>query len=207
MQIIKVEQDSEEWLELRKGKITGSGLIDVLPKRSGSGKKVGFYQLIADKLAIDDGETSSRDRGHDLEREAIQHFEDVSGKKVDEKCGMWVSDDHPDIAISPDGGILNKKKEYTEAVEVKCFGSALHIEAIIENKVPAKYWPQSVQYFIVNEKLQRLYFIFYDPRVISKPIHVIELTREEVQKYVDEYKEFELKTLQEVNEWVEKLAF
>ena len=53
MKIVTVEQNTDEWLELRKGKITGSKLKDIYAARKTTGKKRGFYQLIADKIAID----------------------------------------------------------------------------------------------------------------------------------------------------------
>ena len=40
----------EEWLKSREGRITGSKLKDIIVKR-GTGKKKGYYQLIADKIA------------------------------------------------------------------------------------------------------------------------------------------------------------
>lgn len=206
MKILKVDQNSLEWLEERKRRIMGSKAHDIIVKR-GNGKKIGFYQLIADHLAIDDGETSSRDRGHTMEEEALAYFEQHTGLTVDRDCGIWLSDDNDAIAISPDGGIQDKKGDYTQAVEIKCFGSALHLQAIIENQVPYKYFEQAIQYFVVNEKLKTLYFVFFDPRVVSRPIHVIEMHRDELEDDIQYQADYEKDILEQVEYWVEKLAF
>ena len=52
----------------REGKITGSRLKDIIVKR-GTGKKIGFYSLIAEKLGIpaEEGETPM-ERGSRLEK-------------------------------------------------------------------------------------------------------------------------------------------
>lgn len=205
MRIANIDQNTDEWLELRKGKITGSKLKDIVVKR-GDGKKIGFYQLIADRLALDPDDEVAMDRGHRLEDEAIEQFEVLHGKKVNKNAGMWFSEDNEDIAVSPDGAIENDGA-FTEAVEVKCLASARHIQAIIEDEVPADYELQVLQYFIVNELLQTLYFVFYDPRVIAKPLHVVQVDREDKQHNIEFYKEYQLNTLKEVQREVEKLAF
>lgn len=206
MRILDVEQNSPEWLEARKGKITGSKLKDVVVKR-GNGKKIGYYQLIADRLALDDGQTSSRDRGHDLEQEAIEAFEGMTDRTVDRTVGVCVSDAHEGIAVSPDGLIRDDEGRYTEAVEVKCLGSARHIEAILTNRIPDDYYMQALQYFIVIDELEVLYFVFYDPRLAARPLHMVQLTREEVEEEVEEYREYQVNTLKEIDKAVEQLAF
>ena len=52
MKTLKLEQNSDEWFEARKGRITGSKLKDIVTKR-GSNTKIGVYQLIADRIAVD----------------------------------------------------------------------------------------------------------------------------------------------------------
>ena len=196
MKTIKVEQNSEEWLNLRKSKITGSKLKDLVVKR-GTGEKIGFYQLIADKLAIVDESENPMDRGHSLESEAVAEFEKLTGKKV-EQVGMWISDENENIACSPDGAIGDK-----EAVEIKCLSASRHLEAWFTKEIPSEYEYQALQYFIVNDKLQKLYFCFYDPRVIAKPFFFIEVLRD-VEK-VEELKKYQLEKLAKVEELINSL--
>lgn len=199
---IKKYNTEQQWLEGRKGLIGGSTLHDVYSRSSA--KKIGFYQLIADRLGLDDGSVDGRERGHDMEKEAVQKLSEATGIKfIHSDYETWVSDENPSIAFSPDGYTKNMKI----VAEIKNLGSARHLQAIIENKIPGEYYEQAMQAFIVNEKLEKLYFTFYDNRIIAKPLHYIVLTREQVEDTIKMYMDYEINILDEVNTWVEKLAF
>jgi len=199
--IIQKFDTQEEWLEARKGKITGSRLNDIVVKR-GTGKKIGFYELIAEKLALPATGENPMDRGHRLEEEAIEIFEKETKKEVDKSLVLWQREDNENIAISPDGFIGE-----SEAVEVKCLSSARHIEALITNELPGEYEFQALQYFIVNPKLEILYFCFYDPRLSIKQFFYLTLKRENLIEDIETYLEYQRKTLEEVNEIILKLSF
>lgn len=202
MKILKFD-DEAKWLEARRGKITGSRLKDIVVKR-GTEKKIGFYELIAERLALPPNGENPMDRGHRLEDEAIDRFESKTGKKVDRSLVMWSRDDNGLIAVSPDGFI---GKKGTEAVEVKCLSSARHIEAVITNQVPSEYHYQVLQYFAVNDKLETLYFCLYDPLLRVHDFHVIEVVRDDVmQCEVLQMLEYQNKTLEEVEAYVEELS-
>jgi len=198
-------ETKEEWLQARRGRITGTRLKDLIVKR-GTGKKVGYYELIAERLGAPADEEDSMERGIRLEPEALLRFSKETGKKVKSGWVLWVRDDDESIALSPDGWISNK-----EAVEVKCLSSAMHIKAWLEQKIPSEghynYFEQVLQYFIVNDELEILYFVFYDPRVLAKQYFVLEVKRIEVQEKVDEYLELEKEILAEVNDIVSELTF
>lgn len=197
-----VFQDKDEWLEARKTRITGSRLKDIVVLR-GNEKKIGFWELLAERLEIADDESDSpMQRGTDLESEAIKAFEEHEGLKVNTDLIIWMRDDNESIAISPDGYIGE-----TEAVECKCLASARHLEAYFTNKIPKDYWFQVLQYFIVNEKLEQLHFVMYDPRIPQKPYFKITVERSTVQEEVDEYLEYQKKVIEEVNELANKLSF
>lgn len=203
MQVIDVEQRSDEWLELRKGKIAGTTLGEIYSKRGG--RKLGFYQVIAERLSLDPDEENRMDRGIRLEEEARELFESKTKKKVIE-VGLCVSDLNPAIINSPDGLIKNRGK-FTEAVEIKCLSPARHLQAVIENKVPDEFESQKMQYFVVNENLKTLYFIFYDPRVLTVPYHVIEVHRKDVEEKIEFFKTFQVERLAEIDKIVEELSF
>lgn len=267
MRIIDVEQNTDAWLELRKGKILGSRVYSVLASKTGTKdqviaaldkfgieypvnskgkpsekkevyeklltidaqaylmtqaeKKLEFYQLIADRIALDSkyeyddndeiifNERNMMDRGHGLEDEAAVIFADRTGKPL-VKAGICVRDDNENIGHSPDRLIPNGKGKYTEALEVKCIKSAKHLQALIEQSIPDEYFSQAVQYFVVNEDLETLYFAFYDPRIpYDCGFHWIEIHRtdEEVAKRIPQYLAYETLLLKQVDEWVEKLTF
>lgn len=203
MKIVDLKQGSDEWLEYRKGKISGTMLSTLYSKRGN--RKLGFYELIAERLAIDPDEENRMDRGLRLEEEAIELFTSETGKVV-ERVGVCVHSEYPEVIQSPDG-LIKSNGKYTEAVEVKCLSPARHLQAHIEDKVPSEYEAQKVQYFIVNPDLQVLHFVFYDPRIVSVPYSRIEVTREELKDLPEKYLAFQLEQLAEVDSIVERLAF
>lgn len=200
MQTLKFE-DKNSWLAARRGKITGSRLKDIVVKR-GTGYKLGFYELIAERLGIAADDESAMDRGTRLEPEAMERFITETKKKVDTSLIIWTRDDNENIAVSPDG-FMGKK----EAVEVKCLSSARHIEAWLTQKIPDEYEFQKLQYFIVNEDLQKLHFAFYDPRLLAKPFFVITVKRKDVEEDVKTYLEYQKNVIEEVNKIVNELTF
>ena len=200
MREIDVDQNTPEWLEARLGTISGSRAKDILsPKKI---KKIGYYELLAERLAIPADEEDVRDRGHRLEDEAIEHFEKHFNVKV-EKSGIWVSDEHPRLIISPDGHFRK-----VNAVEVKCLKTALQLKAILEGTFPKEYKPQALHYFVVNENIQRLYFVMYDPRLPNdmQLVYFI-LKRSDYEKEIEAQKKELLQTLKEIDEHVINLSF
>lgn len=196
--MIVTKFDNEiDWMEARRCKITGSRLKDIVVKR-GTGKKKGFYELIAERIGLAADGENPMDRGHRLEEEALERFTVMTGKEVDPSLVIWSREDNEFIAISPDGVISE-----TEAVEVKCLASASHIEAIVTNEIPDEYHYQVIQYFLTNEKLETLHFVMYDPRLKVKDFHMFEVKREDVQAEVTEMLEYERTTLKEVDAIVE----
>jgi len=194
----------EAWLLARKGKITGTRAKDIIVKRGTSYKK-GFYELIAERIALPPTEENPMDRGTRLESEAIERFVKETGKKVNTDLVIWTRDDNESIAFSPDGYI--GKKSAKEAVECKCLSSASHIEAFLTKEVPDEYKDQTIQAFVVNDKLQTLYVVFYDPRVPCKDFFTIRIDREAVKEKVAEYLAYEQMILSEVTKIVTELTF
>lgn len=165
-------------------------------------KKIGFYRLLAQRLSIPDEYEDAMERGKALESQAIAEFERQENKKVDTGLIMWTRDDNESIAVSPDGVIGE-----TEAVEVKCLGSEYHLKAIIENEIPEEYYFQKLQYFIVNDKLERLYFVMYDPRIESRPYYCFVVERADVQEEIDQYLAYQKKMIEEVNRLAVEFSF
>lgn len=198
--IVKEYQSKEEWLLARKGKITGSRLKDIITKR-GSGKKKGYYELIAERIAVPPTDENPLERGNRLEVEAVNRFKLETEKEVDTSLVLWMREDDESIAISPDGFIGE-----TEAVEVKCLSSASHIEAYLTNEIPSEYQDQVVQYFIVNDKLEKLYSVFYDPRIPCKDYFVIETTREQLGTKIEEYLQYQKDIIDEIDQIVSDLT-
>ena len=88
--ITQTFNSEQEWLDARRGRITGTRLKDLILKRSTKPKQ-GFYEIIAERIAIPASEENVMDRGHRLESEALEMFEKETGKKVDGSLIVWLS--------------------------------------------------------------------------------------------------------------------
>lgn len=194
-----VQQRSDEWHHLRKGKITGTTLKAIMgtPKA----RKDAFYEILAERLTegVDTEHENPMDRGVRLESDAIKEFEAETGKFVD-ITGFSENDENPFIANSPDGLIGTD-----EAIEVKCLQGKGHVKMWLENKVPDEYDWQVVQYFVVNQELKKLYFVGYHPEITSHPLHIIEVTRESIEDDIKFAKESQEKFIKEVEEKLDTL--
>lgn len=169
----------------------------------GTERKVGFYEIIAERLSSDTSDIDDpRERGHLLEVDALNAFSEIYGKKVKTDTGVWVSDLDPSIALSPDGEIST-----AEAVEAKCLSSARHLQAYFEQKIPKDYEAQTIQYFIVNEKLKKLHVVFYDPRIESLPLHTIMIERKDVADTITAYTTQQVQTLKDITALITSLTF
>lgn len=190
----------EEWLEARRGLITGTRVGKLLSKRDRK-PLAGYYELIAERVAIPHNGENVMDRGKRLEDEAVERFADETGKKVTKELVLCYRDDNENIAYSPDGLIGE-----TEDVEVKCLNSAAHIEAILTKEIPAEYRPQIIQGFVVNDQLETRYMVFYDPRM-PKDFFYLTITRKEMDAEIKEYFEMENQVLAQIAELEKSLTF
>lgn len=184
---------------------------------------MGFWTMLAEKVAIQaDGEPDMQ-RGSRLENAALQRLADEAGLDIDLDPGMWLSDDDEDIAISPDSA--EKSDRPTWAAEAKCLSSANHLKYMIRdirargsvgyraidyipNERSCSFREQVVQYFVVNEDLKTLYFVLYDDRIgIDKFVmHVIVIKREDILEEIEKQKQFQLDILNDINQLILALA-
>lgn len=201
---VETDQPAETVADLKK-RLTPEARMYLWSKAE---KKMGFYELAADLLGLARDDENRMDRGLRLEEEASLEFEAAyPGKKLIQ-AGCCVSDVDERIINSPDRLIKPKKgKPVTEMVEIKCLSPARHLQAVWENRVPDEFESQKIQYFVVNEKLETLYFVFYDPSITAKPFYVIEVTRESLGNKPQEYLEFQLAQLKDLDRLVEELSF
>lgn len=244
---IKSYQSKEDWLTDRRGKITGMGLGDVVPKtdltkddlvaelemsetpfkktmkkdelesliapellsemkllkRMAQPKKIGFYELIADKIAIAPDDENPMERGLRLEPETLERYTKETGTKLETDLVMWMRDDNENIAVSPDG----YKKDLTMAVDAKSLSNAKHVKAYLTQELPDDYEFQKIQYFIVNDKLKTLHFAFYNPRIPYFDFFILTFHRKDMKDEIDGYLLFEKNILKEVDEIVNNITF
>ncbi len=208
--IITKFDDKGEWELFRIGKITGSRLKDLIVKR-GTEMKKGYYDLIAERLVMPNeyDDVPAMQRGNVLEPIAVQLFAEemlnVNGIPMDEwEAGLviWQREDFPDIALSPDAYHIDLEK----AVEVKCLNAGEHIKAFLTKEIPDQYEEQVVQYFIVNDKLETLYFAMFDPRLSVHSFFYLTITRESLKLEIENYRTQQVNMLDRVNATVIKLT-
>ena len=200
MKIYNVEQRTPEWLELKKGKIGGTRLKDVLK----SNNLPLIYELIAENGSVEMEEhyiNSKMQWGIDMEPIALNQYEEVTGRKVKD-FGWWESDLSEIVGLSPDGA----SEDLTHAVEVKCPSTKVHVEYIISGRIPAAYKAQILMYYIVNEKLETLDFVSFDPRFTEKPLHILPTTREELKEEIEQAKAGLVKFLEKLEKYKLKIV-
>ena len=190
-----IEQGTEEWLKIRLGKVTASGVADVLAKtKTGVSASRANYLI---KLAIqrttgqiEEGFTNDAMQwGKDHEAQARVAYEVVSGNFVDQVGFV----EHPSIkwfGCSPDGLINNNG-----LVEIKCPNSATHWSYIKDDGPPTKYYIQMQAQMACTER-EWCDFVSFDPRMPERSrLFIKRVDREdeyiaemeaEVKKFLDE---------------------
>lgn len=182
---------------------------------SDSAKKLEFYQILADQVAIApadeliDGEESpywsAMDRGTGEEDKAIAAFTEKTGKQV-LTTGCFASDVDERIIMSPDGYVAPLADGIVrEEVEVKHLSSAKHLMAFFERKIPEEYWTQKVQYFTVNPQCERVFWVFRDPRIPMLPVFILVVERDDVGHWPETMLKYQQRTLKEIDALRDKL--
>ena len=179
-----------------------------------------IYKLIAEKIAkpINENDYADRTEGRRFSLALRgEILEDEARSKISEHLGMdviagrlWQSDFNDEIIVSPDGEIISKDGKITRAVEIKCLDSWKIVKAFYDQAPPDEYRQQIVQYFLVNEDLETLYFCLYSDVFAAAPaleLQVFMVTREEIEQEVEMARSLEENVLKIVNQEVEKFIF
>lgn len=179
-----------------------------------------IYKLIAQRIAkpinpndyadrIPEGATySAMLRGQILEDEARDLISEKLGKQII-PGRVWQSEENEYMICSPDGEIVDDTGKVSEAVEIKCLDSWKVVKAYYEKHPPLDYEAQIIQYFLVNENLQKLYFCIYSD-VFTNPdlgLQIFELKREDYREKIELTGRVQNATLGLVEREVQKLMF
>lgn len=178
-----------------------------------------IYKLIAQRIAkpinpndyadrLDGATYSAMLRGQILEEEARELISEKLGKKII-PGRVWQSEENEYMICSPDGEIVDDTGKVSEAVEIKCLDSWKVVKAYYEKHPPLDYEAQIIQYFLVNENLQKLYFCIYSD-VFTNPdlgLQIFELKREDYREKIELTGRVQNATLGLVEKEVQKLMF
>lgn len=208
MNIIEIEQGSDDWKRMREGRLTGTKIGSIYAKSrkqdeifDTSKHLLGFYELLAERLTDCDDLSSNAERGKELESEALEVASDELG--IDFVRGnVWELDKNH--IESPDGYTNDLKM----AIEIKCLSSARHIQAIYDDVPPQEYATEYANYFLVNKDLEMLIVFLYDPRFIEQKLrtHYWFLNRVDLMPQIKALKQVKKQVLRELKEAEERLA-
>lgn len=160
----EIVQGSEEWLQIRLGKLTASRMADAAARTKtgwGASRSNLMAELIVERLTGKTGEKFTNDAmrwGTEYEPEARNAYEFMKNCDVTQ-IGFIP---HPSIEMSgasPDGLIGD-----VGLVEIKCPNSATHLETLLGSEAPAKYVTQ-MQWQMACAGRAWCDFVSYDPRM------------------------------------------
>jgi putative phage-type endonuclease len=190
-----MEQGTEAWFNIRIGKVTASRVADVLAKtKTGYSTTRDNYmaQLVCERLTGQKGESftnAAMQHGTETEPLARAAYEARYDVLVDEVGFV----PHPTIEMSgasPDGLVRDDG-----LIEIKCPNTATHIETLLSESVPNKYYTQ-MQFQIACTGRKYCDFVSFDNRLptelqmfvkrVPRDEMYIKLIEDEIVKFLAE---------------------
>lgn len=216
MKILDLDQNSEEWLEFRKGKSGGSafGKMYKVNGNTNHQLKDQFFTMLAERVArpmtpndyydrVPEGVPFSwAVRGHILEPDAAKAFA-VRYNKALSDGKVWADENDYSSYVSPDRVIISPDGKIREAVEIKCLSSEKVLKIWWDKKnqrsgdsdfwiIPTnEYRAQALKYFMINEDLEKLYWVIYTDLIPQLELQVLEIGRQEVIDLIEDAKQVE----------------
>lgn len=164
MKILDLKQGTEEWKLARMEKISGTRLADAVGTKVKQEALLNI--LIAEALTSSPKElyaNGAMEHGMEAENYAVDEYESKSGN-LTEQVGLCVSEKYPWLVNSPDR-LIKIDGKYKKAVEIKSPNTDTAVKYIRKGGIPKEYEGQVISYFLVNEDLEELDFVVYDPRI------------------------------------------
>lgn len=165
-----IEQRTDEWYAIRKGKLSASnaGIIAT----NGKGLETYIYSLMAEFYS--NGEkihytNADMERGILLEPEARIEFQFYTGLTVKE-VGFVELNEY--IGVSPDGLIGDDG-----LIEIKCPNDEIYFRLLLNDNIKSDYlWQMQMQMLITNRKF--CYFVSYNPN-FEQTLYIKKIDRDE----------------------------
>lgn len=145
------QDKSSLWYEMRYGRITASKAYQVSVCRTPEGS------LIATVMGAKIPDTLAMKRGRTLEKAVRKKVASILNKKIS-ICGLYVCNESPMIAASPDG--LTKDA----VIEIKCPTQAKTKENYIKNGVITEKFNAQVQLQMHATSMKKCYFCVADSK-------------------------------------------
>lgn len=170
MKIHNFEQRTEDWYNIRKGKMTASNADTIIA--NGKGLETYIYNLMAEYYSSAEKENyinADMQRGIDLEPEARLEFEFYTGLDVQE---VGFIEYNEFIGVSPDGLIGDDG-----LIEIKCPNDSVYFKLLLSDNIKPEYIAQmQMQLYVTNR--QHCYFVSYNPN-FEKSLYIKKITRDE----------------------------
>lgn len=140
----QLEQGSEQWLAIRKGRATASEFSKILtPTGQLSAQRIKYMRKLARECVAEDPlewmGNKYTDWGNNTEPEARDYFTERTGIEVDE-VGFCSRGDGAPLGCSPDGLIRDSRTgEWVAGLELKCPQVDTHVNYLMEGELPNEY--------------------------------------------------------------------
>ena len=170
MKIHNFEQRTEDWYNIRKGKMTASNAETIIA--NGKGLETYIYNLMAEYYSSAEKENyinADMQRGIDLEPEARLEFEFYTNLDVQE---VGFIEHNEFIGVSPDGLIGNDG-----LIEIKCPNDSIYFKLLLSNNIKPEYIAQMQMQMYVTDR-QYCYFVSYNPN-FEKSLYIKKINRDE----------------------------
>lgn len=198
-----MDQGSDEWFAIRIGKVTASRVADILAKtKSGYSTSRDNYmaQLVCERLTNQKAESftnAAMQHGTETEPLARAAYEALKDVLVDEVGFV----PHPSIKMagaSPDGLVGDDG-----LLEIKCPNTATHIDTLLNQSVPTKYFTQ-MQFQMACTGREWCDFVSFDNRLPEElQLFVKRVPRDDV--YIKIMEAEIVQFITELDEKIEKL--
>ena len=170
MKIYNFEQRTEDWYNIRKGKMSASNAETIIA--NGKGLETYIYNLMAEYYSSAEKENyinADMQRGIDLEPEAKIEFQFYTGLDIKE-VGCVELNEY--ILASPDGLIGDDG-----LIEIKCPNDSIYFKLLLSNNIKPEYIAQMQMQMYVTER-QYCYFVSYNPN-FEKSLYIKKINRDE----------------------------
>ena len=170
MKIHNFEQRTEDWYNIRKGKMTASNADTIIA--NGKGLETYIYNLMAEYYSSAEKESyinADMQRGIDLEPEARLEFEFYTDLDVQE---VGFIEYNEFIGVSPDGLIGDDG-----LIEIKCPNDSVYFKLLLSDNIKPEYIAQMQMQMYVTDR-QYCYFVSYNPN-FEKSLYIKKINRDE----------------------------
>lgn len=163
----KVQQNSEDWEELRRGKFTASSFGNLMANKNTAQYKKEIYRVVYERITGESPEFYVNEymkRGHELEPFARQEYEELTFNEVQDggffQLGEFIGCS-PDGLVGEEGGIEIKSPAYNT-----------HFDYLLNKALPDDYkWQVQGNLFVTGRKWWD--FITYHPKIKTMILRVL----------------------------------